>query len=182
MQDNLGWDYWAASKQPTERRQAGAMGTNLSRSYAMIAKHGILGEGGANSIYQNASRASGQRRLNLAKSLRKRLGRRLGSRSGRVNALVANQVHAPGIGREAEMLAGLKKFNLTSRLQGLEGGRFVADFLQRNYQYEQDREDRLGADGGWLGTIGDIAGIGADIFSMFPGPQQPAAQAARRVV
>ena len=168
MQDNLGWDYRNVMTQPTMRRQGEAMGNNLNRSYAMIAQHGILGEGGVNSIYQSASRASGQRRLNLAKSLRKRLGRRLGSRSGRVDSMIANQVHAPGIGDEAEMLANLQKFNLTSRLQGLEGGRFVSDFLQRNYQYEQDREDREQADGGWLGTIGDVLGIGAELAPFIP--------------
>lgn len=130
----------------------------LTKSYENVAKYGVYGQGGVQSIMDRIRQSRSFQRRSLARGLRRSFGTRLGPRSGAVDTMVTNRVYAPAMQQDAETEAGLISQNLGSRMQGLEGIQRIMEFLQGRYDAAESRDSSGGGFMDFVGPVADIAG------------------------
>ncbi len=144
----------------------------LMGNYNDIAKYGIYGQGGIESIMSGMRASNARRTQAIGKGMRRKMGRRLGSRSGAVMGMVANRLHAPQQIQLNETYAGLRRENLESRSSvGLRNIQRLMDFLQERYgnRWWENRDKDNPNDPGTLEKISGIMGSVAEGATAFGG-------------
>lgn len=135
---------------------------DLYNAYNKVARYGIYGKGGVDSV---------MRRLRLANMLRQRLrvkglrqsqtARRLGPFSGALNRTVANS-YAPMQAEEMAQEAGLISQNYASMLSGLGGQAQMIPLMMQLAQLGEQFDDP-----GLLDILGGLATSAADVAGAF---------------